>query len=88
MDIRSCVFFSITDFGSRHFVNLVTGPTSKNTNLQDLFYFLYLKTVKSKLQCIKGMHIFFSFSAIIVTLGCMGLEHELSKVVNDAPPRF
>ena len=61
----------------------------KNTNLQDLVYFLYLKTVKSRLQCIKGMHIIsFSFSAIMVTLGCMGLEHELSKVVHHAPPRF
>ena len=84
-----CFFLNIRLYGGRQFVNLVTRPKSKNTNLQDLVYFLYLKTVKSKLQCIKGIHIIsFSFSAIIVTLGCMGLEHELSKVVHHAPPRF
>ena len=44
--IWPCVCFSVSDYGGRHFVNLVTLLKSKNTNLQDLVQFLHLKTVK------------------------------------------
>ena len=36
----------MSDYGGCHFVNLVTGPKSKNTYLQDLIYVLHLKTVQ------------------------------------------
>ena len=38
--------FSMSDYGGRHFVNLVTLPKSKNTYLQDLVDVLYLKQFK------------------------------------------
>ena len=58
--IWPCVYFSMSDFGGRHFVNLVTWPESKNTNLR-VGYFLHLKTVKANYivqkECISAIHL-------------------------------
>ena len=46
----------MSDYGGRHFVNLVMGPKSKNTHLQNLVCDFALENSSILLYCIKGIH--------------------------------
>ena len=50
----------MSDYGGRHFVNLVTWPNSKNTYLQNLVNVLHLETVQVNYillkECILDIH--------------------------------